>query len=227
VELAASRLTICRRWPVRGRTSRRPRGRDRNGGSAARTQPRIADGGGSRHDGQEPTDGLEQVPTPSRPPAPASTKDPFPIVAPGRLHERGEISLMNALTRAGSRFRDQLFATLDPTLRRLTLPETVSRSFRTRSGSSGRSPTSWSPRSRPPWKRCRRRSSCCTWWMSATRMRSCSRRRWRPCWASSVWRIVHHFGVQQDRSAGAATRFSVETGERSRGHLGQDRRRSG
>jgi GTP-binding protein HflX len=34
----------------------------------------------------------------------------------------GKSSLMNALTQAGVQVRDQLFATLDPTLRRLVLP---------------------------------------------------------------------------------------------------------
>lgn len=49
-------------------------------------------------------------------------KIPFPIVALVGYTNAGKSSLMNALTRAGVVVRDQLFATLDPTLRRLTLP---------------------------------------------------------------------------------------------------------
>jgi GTPase len=49
-------------------------------------------------------------------------KIPFPIVALVGYTNAGKSSLMNALTRAGVTVRDQLFATLDPTLRRLTLP---------------------------------------------------------------------------------------------------------
>jgi len=49
-------------------------------------------------------------------------KIPFPIVALVGYTNAGKSSLMNALTRAGVAVRDQLFATLDPTLRRLTLP---------------------------------------------------------------------------------------------------------
>ena len=47
---------------------------------------------------------------------------PFPIVALVGYTNAGKSSLMNALTHAGVPVRDQLFATLDPTLRRLTLP---------------------------------------------------------------------------------------------------------
>jgi GTP-binding protein HflX len=49
-------------------------------------------------------------------------KIPFPIVALVGYTNAGKSSLMNALTDAGVTVRDQLFATLDPTLRRLTLP---------------------------------------------------------------------------------------------------------
>ncbi len=47
---------------------------------------------------------------------------PFPIVALVGYTNAGKSSLMNALTHAGVVVRDQLFATLDPTLRRLALP---------------------------------------------------------------------------------------------------------
>jgi len=47
---------------------------------------------------------------------------PFPIVALVGYTNAGKSSLMNALTHAGVPVRDQLFATLDPTLRRLALP---------------------------------------------------------------------------------------------------------
>jgi GTPase len=49
-------------------------------------------------------------------------KIPFPIVALVGYTNAGKSSLMNALTQAGVAVRDQLFATLDPTLRRLMLP---------------------------------------------------------------------------------------------------------
>jgi GTP-binding protein HflX len=49
-------------------------------------------------------------------------KVPFPIVALVGYTNAGKSSLMNALTDAGVAVRDQLFATLDPTLRRLPLP---------------------------------------------------------------------------------------------------------
>jgi GTP-binding protein HflX len=49
-------------------------------------------------------------------------KIPFPIVSLVGYTNAGKSSLMNALTNAGVAVRDQLFATLDPTLRRLMLP---------------------------------------------------------------------------------------------------------
>ena len=49
-------------------------------------------------------------------------KVPFPILALVGYTNAGKSSLMNALTHADVVVRDQLFATLDPTLRRLVLP---------------------------------------------------------------------------------------------------------
>ncbi len=49
-------------------------------------------------------------------------KVPFPILALVGYTNAGKSSLLNALTHAGVTVQDQLFATLDPTLRRLTLP---------------------------------------------------------------------------------------------------------
>ena len=49
-------------------------------------------------------------------------KVPFPVVALVGYTNAGKSSLMNTLTHAGVAVRDQLFATLDPTLRRLVLP---------------------------------------------------------------------------------------------------------
>ncbi len=49
-------------------------------------------------------------------------KVPFPIVALVGYTNAGKSSLLNALTHASVTVRDQLFATLDPTLRRLALP---------------------------------------------------------------------------------------------------------
>ncbi|MFB3819855.1 MAG: GTPase HflX [Candidatus Methylomirabilales bacterium] len=49
-------------------------------------------------------------------------KVPFPVVALVGYTNAGKSSLMNALTDASVLVQDQLFATLDPTLRRLELP---------------------------------------------------------------------------------------------------------
>jgi len=49
-------------------------------------------------------------------------KVPFPILALVGYTNAGKSSLLNALTHAGVVVQDQLFATLDPTLRRLSLP---------------------------------------------------------------------------------------------------------
>ncbi|HWU41684.1 MAG TPA: GTPase HflX, partial [Candidatus Acidoferrum sp.] len=49
-------------------------------------------------------------------------KVPFPILALVGYTNAGKSSLLNALTHAGVEVQDQLFATLDPTLRRLALP---------------------------------------------------------------------------------------------------------
>jgi GTPase len=49
-------------------------------------------------------------------------KVPFPILALVGYTNAGKSSLMNALTNADVAVRNQLFATLDPTLRRLVLP---------------------------------------------------------------------------------------------------------
>jgi GTPase len=50
-------------------------------------------------------------------------KVPFPILALVGYTNAGKSSLLNVLTHARVTVRDQLFATLDPTLRRLTLPD--------------------------------------------------------------------------------------------------------
>ncbi|MBI4736876.1 MAG: GTPase HflX [candidate division NC10 bacterium] len=49
-------------------------------------------------------------------------KVPFPILALVGYTNAGKSSLLNVLTHANVTVQDQLFATLDPTLRRLTLP---------------------------------------------------------------------------------------------------------
>ncbi len=49
-------------------------------------------------------------------------KAPFPVVALVGYTNAGKSTLFNALTGAGVAARDQLFATLDPTMRGLTLP---------------------------------------------------------------------------------------------------------
>ena len=50
-------------------------------------------------------------------------KVPFPILALVGYTNAGKSSLLNAMTHAGVAVQNQLFATLDPTLRRLALPD--------------------------------------------------------------------------------------------------------
>jgi GTPase len=52
----------------------------------------------------------------------ARTRVPFPVVALVGYTNAGKSTLFNALTGAAVTARDQLFATLDPTMRGLTLP---------------------------------------------------------------------------------------------------------
>jgi GTP-binding protein HflX len=52
----------------------------------------------------------------------ARFKVPYPVVALVGYTNSGKSTLMNALTRAGVLVEDKLFATLDPTIRRLRLP---------------------------------------------------------------------------------------------------------
>ena len=54
---------------------------------------------------------------------PPSVTTPAPTVALVGYTNAGKSTLMNALTRAGVLVEDRLFATLDPTVRRLRLPD--------------------------------------------------------------------------------------------------------
>jgi hypothetical protein len=81
----------------------------------------------------------------------------------------GESSLMRALTQDEVYVADQLFATLDTTVRVLT-PETRPRILVSDTVASSRScRMTWWPRSAPRWKRRARRAWCCTWWTGRIR----------------------------------------------------------
>ena len=102
--------------------------------------------------------------------APSARPTPFPTVALVGYTNAGKSTLMNALTRAGVLVEDRLFATLDPTVRRLRLPERPDgRCSPTRSASSTSCRTSSSRRSRARSRRCARPTSCCTWSTRRTR----------------------------------------------------------
>ena len=67
----------------------------------------------------------------------------------------GKSTLLNRLADADVLVEDKLFATLDPTTRRSTLPSGKEvLVYATRSASSKSCPPSWWPLSAPPWKRC-------------------------------------------------------------------------
>ena len=72
--------------------------------------------------------------------------------SPGRLHQRRQIDLFNRLTGAGVDARDQVFATLDPTMREILLPSRARAILSDTVGFITDLPTSWSrpfaPRSR-------------------------------------------------------------------------------
>ena len=95
----------------------------------------------------------------------ARAKAELPVVSLVGYTNAGKSTLFNRLTQAGVLEADRLFATLDPTLRRLELPQGGP-------GPAGRYgglrqatyPTSWSPPSAPPWRRPAMRRCCCMWW---------------------------------------------------------------
>ncbi len=104
----------------------------------------------------------------------ARTRVPFPVVALVGYTNAGKSTLFNALTGAAVHAEDQLFATLDPTMRGLRCRPAGAPSCRTRWASSANCRPSWSRRSAPRWRRWRRRTSSCTCatWRTRTAPRS-------------------------------------------------------
>lgn len=89
----------------------------------------------------------------------------LPVVAIVGYTNAGKSTLLNRLSGADVLVEDKLFATLDPTTRRVALPSGKRRSLPTRWALSKSCPPSWWPRSAPRWKRCKRPTSSSTWWM--------------------------------------------------------------
>ena len=84
----------------------------------------------------------------------ARSRVPFPVVALVGYTNAGKSTLFNALTGAEVAARDQLFATLDPTMRGMVLPSgRQASSCPTRWASSASCRPSWSPPSAPRWRR--------------------------------------------------------------------------
>ena len=83
----------------------------------------------------------------------ARKRVPYPVVALVGYTNAGKSTLFNRLTRAAVLAEDKLFATLDPTMRRLPLPLAATRSCRTRWASSPTCRRISSPLSAPRWKR--------------------------------------------------------------------------
>ena len=99
-------------------------------------------------------------------------RNQVPVISLVGYTNAGKSTLFNALTAGGAYVQDQVFATLDPTMRRLLIPgagECIP------SVSSAICPTAWSRRSRRPSRRSPPPTCCCTSWMPVIRA---PRRRW-------------------------------------------------
>ena len=92
---------------------------------------------------------------------------PLPLVALVGYTNAGKSTLFNALTRAETVSSDQLFSTLDPLLRRLTLPGKLEIVLSDTVGFVRSCPTTWWRLSGPRWKRSHRRIFSCMSWISA------------------------------------------------------------
>ena len=110
----------------------------------------------------------------------ARVRSELPRVALVGYTNAGKSTLFNAMTGAEAYAADQLFATLDPTVRRIAVPggnvvlaDTV--------GFVRDLPHDWSLRSARPCPRRARPISCCTWSMLPTRTARSASPRWTKC----------------------------------------------
>ncbi len=105
----------------------------------------------------------------------------WPLVSIIGYTNSGKSTLMNALTGAGVLAEDKLFATLDPTARKLRLPNNQNILISDTVGFCVSCRTILSNRSRPLSKRSWRLICCCMWSMSAIRRRTSRPKRSRLC----------------------------------------------
>ena len=92
----------------------------------------------------------------------ARVRSEMPRVALVGYTNAGKSTLFNALTGADAYAADKLFATLDPTVRRIEPARRQHHARRTRSASSATCRTNWSPRSARPCPKRARPTCCCT-----------------------------------------------------------------
>jgi GTP-binding protein HflX len=92
-----------------------------------------------------------------------------PVVALVGYTNAGKSTLLNYLTGAGVYVADQLFATLDPTTRRVRLPGGREALFTDTVGFIQKLPHAWLPRFAVLWRRPPRLASWSTSWIPATR----------------------------------------------------------
>ena len=100
--------------------------------------------------------------THARPAPPARERAGYPAIALVGYTNAGKSTLFNRLTGAAVGARDQLFATLDPTMRVLDLPSGQQAILSDTVGFVADLPTDLIAAFRPRWRRCAPRIWCCT-----------------------------------------------------------------
>jgi len=103
-----------------------------------------------------------------------SDQRPAGVVRAGRLHERGQVDAAQRPDPSQVLADDLLFATLDPTSRRLELPSGKLVILTDTVGFIQKLPTELSRLSRRPSRRCARLTCSVSWSTPRTRMRSSS-----------------------------------------------------